>query len=80
MVNADDGQWGRVLVVLDVNGDGGVVKGGVDVVDGDWIVGVRSVARDINDNTQFAAGLCQKLVVDERRDGLRQIDLAQDGQ
>lgn len=75
MVDANDGQRGGVLVILDLDGDSGVVEGGVDVVYGDWVVRVGGVTRDINDNTQLAARLCKELVVDERGHGLRQVDL-----
>lgn len=75
VVDADDGQRAGVLVVLDSDGDGGVVKGGVDGVDGDGVVGVGGVARDVDDDAQLAAGLGEKLVVDEGRDGLGEVDL-----
>lgn len=44
MVDADDGEGSRVLVVFNLDGDGGIVKGGVDVVDGDRVVRVGGVA------------------------------------
>lgn len=75
MVDADDGQRGGVLVVLDGDRDGGVVKGGVDRVDGDGVVGVGGVARDVDDNAQLAARLREEVVVDEGRDGLGEVDL-----
>lgn len=44
VVNADDRQRRLVLVVLDDDGDGGLVEGGVDAVNGERVVGVGGVA------------------------------------
>lgn len=75
VVDADDGERAGVLVVLDDDGDGGVVKGGVDGVDGDGVVGVGGVARDVDDHAQLTARLGEELVVDEGGDGLGEVDL-----
>lgn len=72
MVNRDDGQRGPVA--LDVNLDGGLVEGGVDVVDGDGVVRVGGVAADVADDAEVAAGALEALAVDKGRDGLGQVD------
>ena len=72
MVDGDDGQGGPVAVDVDV--DGGLVECGVDVVDGDGVVGVRCVAADVADDAQPAVGRLEALAVDKRRDGLGQVD------
>jgi hypothetical protein len=74
VVNADDGQREAVLVVLDLNRDGGVLEGGVDGVDGDGVVRVCGVARDVDDNGKVAAWLGEEFLVDERGDGLGEVD------
>lgn len=76
VVDADDGERRRVLVVLDGDGDGGVVKGGVDGVDGDGVVWVGRVARDVDDDAEVAAGLGEEFVVDKGRDGGVQVNLS----
>lgn len=64
-----------VLVTLDINGDSGLVKGGVDAVDGDGVVRVRSVTGDVTHDAQLTASSGQKVVVDEGRNGVRKVDL-----
>lgn len=72
MVDGDDGQpW---PVALDLDLDCGLVKGCVDVVDGDRVVGVCGVAADIAHDAQLPAILLQALHVDEWRDRLGQVD------
>ena len=63
------------MVVLDGDGNGGVIKGSIDVVNGDGVVGVGGIARDIDDYAELAACLGEKLVVNEGRDRLAEVDL-----
>ena len=65
-----------VLVTLDINGDSGLVKGGVDAVDGDGVVRIRRVATDVDDDTQSPpwARSGDLLLRQERRYGRTQID------
>lgn len=72
MVDRDDGELGAVTLNLDV--DGGLVESGVDVVHGDGVVRVCGVAADIADNAQLAIRRLQALHVDERWDGLGEVD------
>lgn len=71
MIDRDDGQARRRL-----GGDmhGGPLERGIDVVDGDRVVRVGRVARDVADDRQPPARRGQRLPVDKRRDGRRQID------
>lgn len=72
MVDGDDGQRGPVT--LDIDLDGGLVECGVDVVDGNGVVGVGGVAADVADDAELAAGALEARAVDKRRDGLGQVD------
>lgn len=72
VVDGDDGQSGAVA--LYVNLDGGLVEGGVDIVDGDGVVGVGGVAADVADNAELAAGALEALAIDEGRDGLGEVN------
>lgn len=72
VVDGDDAQWGPVA--LDVHLDGGLVKGGVDVVDGDGVVRVGRVAADVADDAELATGGFEAREVDERRNGLGEVD------
>ena len=72
MVDGDDGQ--SRSVALDINPDGRLVEGGVDVVDGNGVVWVCGVAAHIADDTKLALGRLQALLVDEWRDRLGEVD------
>jgi hypothetical protein len=74
VINADDRQGEVVLVVLDLDGDSGILEGGVDGVDGDGVVRVCGVARDVDDNGEVAALLGEEFLVDERGNGLGEVD------
>lgn len=71
----DDREGDVVLVVLDLDRHSRLVESGVDSVDGDGVVGVGGIARHIADDAQLAAGSRKKVVVDEGRNGLREVDL-----
>ena len=74
MVDRDDGQARVTFARVDV--DGRFVKGGVDVVDGERVVGVGSVARYVDDDaetTRGTSGLDRRLV-EERRDFRGEVD------
>lgn len=75
MVNADDGQWDGVLVIVNLDGDCGVFECSVDAVNGERVVWVCGVAGDVNDDAEVAAGLGQEVVVDKGRDWVGKIDL-----
>lgn len=75
MVDADDGQRCRVLVVLDFDGNGGFFEGGVDGVDGEWVVRVGGVAGHVDNDSKVAASLGEEVVVDEGGDRLGEVDL-----
>ena len=52
MVDGDDGQsW---TVTLYRNSYGGLVKSGVDIVDGDGVVRVGGITADVADDAEFA--------------------------
>lgn len=71
MVNGYDRElW---ATALDSHIDGGLVEGGIDVVDGNGIVGVGRVAADIAHDAEPATRRLQALLVDEWWDGLGQI-------
>lgn len=67
MINRDHRQRARVLVILDLDGDGRVVEGCVDIVDWKGVVRVGGVTRNVDNHRQLAARLRQQLVVDEGR-------------
>lgn len=72
MVNGDDGQpWSVTL-----HGDlyRGLVKCGVDVVDGDRVVWVGCVAAHIADYAQLAVGRLKALLADKGWDGFGEVD------
>jgi len=72
MVDGDDGQ--SRSVALDMDTDGRLVEGGVDVVDGNGVVWVCGVAAHIADDAELALGRLQALLVDERRNRLGEVD------
>ncbi len=53
---------------------GRLVESGVDVVDGNGVVGVGCVAADIADDAELAVGRLEALAVDKGRDGLGEVD------
>ena len=67
VVDADDAQRKTVAALGEGHGYCGLAEGGVDVVDGDGVVGVGGVARDVADDTQAARLSRQRLGVDEGR-------------
>ena len=74
VVDADDAQRQAVAALGEGNGNCGLAEGGVDVVDGDGVVGVGGVARDIADDAQAARLSRQRLGVDERRNLGGEVD------
>lgn len=72
MIDRDDRQPGAVA--LNGHPNGRLVKGSVDVVDGDRVVRVCGVAADVADDAQLALGRLQALLVDERWNGLGEVD------
>jgi hypothetical protein len=72
VVDGDDGEGGPVAGDVDL--DGGLVEGGVDVVDGDGVVGIGGVAADVADDAELAGGRLQALAVDKGWDGLGEVD------
>ena len=72
VVDRDDRQ--RRPVALNIDLDSGLVECGVDVVDGDRVVGVRCVAANIADNAKLAVGALEALAVNKGRDGLGEVD------
>lgn len=74
VVDADDAQRQTVAALGERHGYCGFAEGGVDVVDGDGVVGVGGVARDVADDTQAARLSRQRLGVDEGRNLGREVD------
>jgi hypothetical protein len=74
VVDADDAQWQTVAALGESHGHCGLREGGVDVVDGDGVVGVGGVAGDVADDAQAARLSGQRLGVDERRDLGAEVD------
>jgi hypothetical protein len=74
VVDADDAQWQTVAALGESHGHCGLREGGVDVVDGDGVVGVSGVAGDVADDAQAARLSRQRLRVDERRDLGAEVD------
>lgn len=72
MVDRDDTQ--RRPIALNIDLDSRLVERGVDVVDGDGVVGVRRIAANIADHAELAARRLEALAVDKGRDGLGQVD------
>ena len=62
------------MVVLDLDGDGGVLEGCVNGVDRDRVVGVGGIARNVNNDSQVATRLGKELLVDEGRNGLGKVN------
>lgn len=60
--------------VRDFDRDGGLVKGGVDVVDWDWVVWVGSIAGHIHHDRQVSVRVRQTLGVDEIGDLVHEVD------
>jgi hypothetical protein len=74
VVDADDTERQFVAALGERDGHGRFAEGGVDVVDGDRVVGVGGVARDVADDAQTARLGGERLGVDEGRDLGRQVD------
>jgi hypothetical protein len=74
VVDADDAQRQTVAALRERHWHCGLAEGGVDVVDGDGVVRVGGVARDIADNAQAARLSRQRLSVDEGRDLGGEVD------
>jgi hypothetical protein len=62
------------LVVLDLDGNGGVLEGCVNGVDRDRVVGVGGIARNVNNDSQVATRLGKELLIDEGRNGLGKVN------
>ena len=56
------------------DGHGGVVEGGIDVVDGDGVVRVRGVAGDVADDAEVARGRIEAGGADEGWDWFGEVD------
>lgn len=63
-----------LAISWDGNTDGGLVECGVNVVDGDGVVRVGGVAADVAYNAELAVRGLKALLVDERRNGLGEVD------
>lgn len=74
VVDADDAQRQTVAALGESHGHCRLREGGVDVVDGDGVVGVSGVARDVADDAQAARLSGQRLGVDEGRDLGGEVD------
>ena len=74
VVDAYDAQRQTVAALGQRHGYCGLAESGVDVVDGDGVVGVGGVARDVADDTQAARLSRQRLGVDEGRDLGGEVD------
>lgn len=74
VVDADDAERQIVAALGERHRHRGLGEGRVDVVDGDGVVGVGGVARDVADDAQAARIGGQRLGVDERRDLSREVD------
>lgn len=74
MVNADHAQRQTVATLGERDGYCGLGEGGVDVVDGNGVVRVGCVARDVADDAQAARLGGQRLGVDEGRDLGGEVD------
>lgn len=74
VVDADNAQWQTVAALRERHWYCGLAEGGVDVVDGDGVVGVGGVAGDVADNAQAARLSRQRLGVDEGRDLGGEVD------
>jgi hypothetical protein len=74
VVDTDHAQGQTVATLGKRNRHGRLAEGGVDIVDGDRVVRVGGVARDITDNAQAARLSGQRLGVDEGRDLGGEID------
>lgn len=71
MVDGDNQKW-RPVSGFDSHGR--LIKSGIDVVDWDRVVGVSSVATDIDNNCQLTIGIGQRFSVDEVGDGLIEVN------
>lgn len=74
MVDADDAQRQTVAALGESHGHCGLGEGGVDVVDGDGVVRVGGVARDVADDAQATRLSRQRLGVDEGGDLGGEVD------
>jgi len=74
VVDADDAQRQTVAALREGHWYCGLAEGGVDVVDGDGVVGVGGVAGDVTDDAQAARLSRQRLGVDEGRDLGGEVD------
>jgi hypothetical protein len=74
VVDADDAQRQTVAAFGQRHRHCWLAEGGVDVVNGDGVVRVGSVARDITDDTQAARLSGERLGVDEGRDLGGEVD------
>lgn len=60
--------------ILDVNPNGRVVEGGINIINRDWVVGVGSVARDIAHDAEVPVGNVQAGQVDKVGDLLGEVN------
>lgn len=74
VVDADNAQRQIVAALGESHGHCGLAESGVDVVNGNGVVGVGGVAGDVADDTQAARLSGQRLGVDERRNLGREVD------
>lgn len=74
MVYADDAQREVVGFRGKFDGNGWLVKRGVDVVNWDWVVWVGGVARNVAHNAQFAVWRSERGLVDEGWNLGREVD------
>ncbi|KAJ8052541.1 hypothetical protein LXG23DRAFT_50544 [Yarrowia lipolytica] len=69
-----DRAHGQLGASSGLNRHGGMVERGSNCVHGDRVVGVGGVSRDVDNDTELSGLLVEQIVVDERRNGLRQVD------
>jgi len=74
VIDADDAEWQTVAAFGQSDGHCRLAECGVDVVDGDGVVGVGGVARDVADDAQAARLSGQRLGIDEGRNLGGEVD------
>jgi hypothetical protein len=74
VIDADHAEGQTVAALGKRNRHGRLAEGGVDVVDGDRVVGVGGVARDVADDAQAARLRGERLGIDEGRDLGGEVD------